>query len=140
LESKLRTAFVISFEQSLYAIAIVVSLSALCLHLLAMQLPFADERLNARRAMRKAAGSHSTFGLIMLSVAAWVLTTAGIIALLVGDAEARWLGLGGTAFFGTCLAVFIWMIVAKSRPSAETKPGRASRGGAAVSRNDRGRA
>jgi hypothetical protein len=131
--------FVLSFEQALWSIAIALSLSAIWMQLLAMSLPFADDRFNARRAMQKAAGSHSIVGLVGLAVISWLFTTGGIIMLLVGDAGAKWTGLACTVIFGSCLAASIWMIVAKTRQGESGSESAQMRGSSAVSRNDRGR-
>ena len=127
--------FVIGFKQALAAAAILLSLCILGTQLLAMGLPYADERLSAREAMRNAGAGHSTLGLIVLSILAWVMTTVGVIVLLVGGPETRWIGLGSTAFFGACLCAFIWMIIAKARRATALEPGvTAPRGSAVVSR------
>jgi hypothetical protein len=132
--------FVISFKQGLAADAILLSLCVLGTQLLAMGLPYADERLSARAAMRNAGSGHSTLRLIVLSVLAWVMTTVGVIVLLVGDAESQWIGFTCICFFGFCLCMFIWQIVAKNRQATKSveiereQGSTAARGSTVVSR------
>jgi hypothetical protein len=64
-----------------------------------------------------------------------------VILLFAAGPDARWIGIGATVFFGACLALFIWMIIAKKRQtSAEPyAPTLKAGGSSAVSRNDRSR-
>jgi hypothetical protein len=95
-------------------IFMVLALAALMpLFLRTSQWEVADERMTYREAMSASATAHGAGTLWFLIVLGVLFVAGGLFLLLATDATL--IGLLVTLFFGACVGVFIWMLVARRR-------------------------
>ena len=95
-------------------IFMVLALAALVpLFLRTSQWEVADERMTYREAMSASAAAHGAVTLWLLIAVGALFVAGGLFILLATDATL--VGLLVTIFFGACLGVFIWMLIARGR-------------------------
>jgi hypothetical protein len=78
-------------------------------------LPYSDERLTYRESVQNSLRGHSKHGLVLLAIVSAVFVVLGVFILSLDPAANLWLALALILFFGLCLAVFLVMVILKSR-------------------------